>query len=74
MALDEFLASLEAVRQRAQEAFAQVADETALEVARIDLLGAKSGRLRAVQKEMGGVDKVDKPVAGKRFNEVKTFV
>ena len=74
MALDEFLASLEAVRQRAQEAFAQVADEAALEVSRIDLLGAKSGRLRAVQKEMGGVDKADKPVAGKRFNEVKTFV
>jgi len=74
MALDDFLASLEALSQHAQEAYAQVADVAALEVARIDLLGAKSGRLRAVQKEMAGVDKADKPVAGRRFNEVKAFV
>ena len=36
--------------------------------------GAKSGRLKAVQKGLGSVDKADKPAAGKRFNEVKQSI
>jgi len=74
MALDDFLASLEAVGQHARKAFAEVPDASALEAARIEILGAKSGQLRKVQKGLAGVDKADKPVAGRRFNEVKTLV
>lgn len=74
MALDDFLASLEAVSQRAREAFATASDGESLEAARIELLGAKSGLLRKVQKGLGRVDKSDKPVAGRHFNEVKTLV
>ena len=44
---------------------------SAVEAARIEFLGAKSGRLKEVQKGLGGVDKADKPAAGKRFNAVK---
>ena len=74
MALEDFLASLDQIAQRAEAAFAEAADADALEAVRIELLGAKGGQLRAVQKGLGSVDKADKPVAGKRFNEVKTQV
>ena len=40
----------------------------------IEFLGAKSGRLKAVQKQLGSVPGPDKPAAGKRFNEVKAAV
>ena len=74
MALADFLASLDALAQRAEDAFASAGLADALEAARIEFLGAKSGHLRQVQKGLGQVDKSDKPVAGKRFNEVKTLI
>ncbi|MEX0675704.1 MAG: phenylalanine--tRNA ligase subunit alpha [Pirellulales bacterium] len=74
MALAEFQAELESFAAAAQQAFAQAADSDALEAARIEYLGAKSGRLKSLQKQLGGVPKDDKPAAGKRFNEVKAAV
>ncbi len=71
MALADFLAELDELAQAAAAAFQAAADVDALEAARIDFLGAKSGRLKGVQKGLGRVDKADKPVAGKRFNELK---
>jgi phenylalanyl-tRNA synthetase alpha chain len=72
MALAEFLAELDALAQQGQAAFEAAADAQALEAARVQFLGAKSGRLKDVQKGLGSVGKADKPAAGKRFNEVKT--
>jgi phenylalanyl-tRNA synthetase alpha chain len=74
MALAEFLAELEALARDATAAFDAAADAAALEAARIEFLGVKSGRLKAVQKGLGSVDKADKPAAGKRFNEVKQSI
>jgi len=74
MALPDFLAELDTILREAEESFAAAADEAALEAARIEFTGVKSGRLKAAQKGLGTVDKADKPVAGKRFNEVKTQV
>jgi len=74
MALSEFVAQLDELVASAQDAFAGAADDDALEAARVEYLGAKSGRLKAVQKGMGGVDKADKPAAGKRLNEVKSEI
>ncbi|MBI3840051.1 MAG: phenylalanine--tRNA ligase subunit alpha [Planctomycetia bacterium] len=74
MALAEFLAELERFQAAAAEAFGAAADALALEAARIEFLGAKSGRLRAVQKQLGSVPGSDKPAAGKRFNDAKTVV
>lgn len=74
MALAEFQAELERFLTAAGDRFAQAADADALEAARIDYLGAKSGQLRGLQKQLGGVPKPDKPAAGKRFNEVKNEV
>ncbi|MBS0211249.1 MAG: phenylalanine--tRNA ligase subunit alpha [Planctomycetes bacterium] len=72
MALTDFLAELDALLADGQKALAAVADQAALEAARVEYLGAKAGRLKSVQQALGAVDKADKPAAGKRFNEVKT--
>ena len=71
MALHDFLADLDALLAEATAAFAAAGDDKALEDARIHFIGAASGKLKAVQKGLGQVDKADKPAAGKRFNEVK---
>ncbi len=71
MALADFLAELDELARRATKAFAAAQDAAALEAARIEFVGARSGRLKDTQKALGQVDKADKPAAGKRFNKVK---
>jgi phenylalanyl-tRNA synthetase alpha chain len=74
MALPEFLADLDSLARDAAAAFEAATDATALEAARIEFLGAKSGRLKTAQKGLGQVGKDDKPAAGKHFNEVKQAI
>jgi phenylalanyl-tRNA synthetase alpha chain len=74
VAIAEFLADLDALEADARAAFAAAGDAAALEAARIEFLGAKAGRVKDAQQGLGKVDKVDKPAAGKRFNEVKQAV
>jgi phenylalanyl-tRNA synthetase alpha chain len=74
MAIAEFLAELDALEGAARTAFGAAGDAAALEVARIEYLGAKAGRVKDAQQGLGKVDKADKPAAGKRFNEVKQAV
>jgi len=71
MALTEYLAELDNLVRDATESFASVKDAAGLEAARIEFVGARSGRLKDIQKGLGQIDKADKPLAGKRFNEVK---
>jgi len=71
MKLSEFLAELDELARQAVETMEAAGDADALEALRIRFLGAKSGRLKQVQKGLAGIDRTDKPVAGKRFNEVK---
>ncbi len=71
MALAELLAELESLSAGAVAAFSGAADRESLETARVEFLGAKSGRLKAAQKALGSVAPADKPTAGKRFNELK---
>jgi phenylalanyl-tRNA synthetase alpha chain len=70
----DFLAELDGLMRDATAAFAAAADAQLLESARVEFVGAKSGRLKDVQKGLGTVDKADKPAAGKRFNEVKAHL
>ena len=70
MALQEFLDQLDQLVSEAETNGAAESTD-ALEEARIEFLGAKNGKLKAVQKLMGTVEKQDKPVAGKTFNETK---
>jgi phenylalanyl-tRNA synthetase alpha chain len=72
MALQEFLSQLEQLLADARQSFSSAADAAAVEATRVEFLGAKSGRLKAVQKALGSVAGADKPEAGKRFNEVKS--
>ena len=74
MALADFVNELDQLSQQASEAFAAAGDIEALEAARIEFLGAKSGRLKTTQKQMGKVDKSDRPEAGKRLNQVKQAI
>lgn len=74
MSLNDFIAQLDGLVTEAQDAFDSAARQEDLENARIEFLGAKSGRLKSVQKQMGAVDKADKPAAGKRLNEVKNAI
>jgi phenylalanyl-tRNA synthetase alpha chain len=74
MALADYLAELDSLAREAAAAFAAASDAAALEEARVQFLGAKNGRLKAVQKGLGSVDKTDRPAAGKRFNEVKQAI
>lgn len=71
MALAEFLKELDALADAATAAFEAASEPADLEAARVEFLGAKKGRLKAVQKNMGQVTPEERPAAGKRFNEVK---
>ena len=53
MALAEFLADLDELTREATAAFQAADDAEALEAARVKFLGAKSGRLKTVQKKLG---------------------
>jgi phenylalanyl-tRNA synthetase alpha chain len=74
VALADFVAELDALEAAAFSTFAAAGDAAALEAARVEFTGAKAGRLKAAQQELGKVDKADKPAAGKRFNETKQAV
>ncbi len=71
VALADFLQQLDLLAAEGARAFGEAAGADELEAARVDMLGAKSGRLKAAQKGLGSVATADKPAAGKRFNEVK---
>jgi phenylalanyl-tRNA synthetase alpha chain len=72
--LDAFLADLERLRADAERTLAGAADAAAVEAARVEFLGARSGRLKAIQKALGGLAVADKPAGGRRFNDVKTAI
>jgi len=74
MALGEFLQQLDDLARDADAVFSAATGSDQLEAARVEFLGAKSGRLKSTQKQMGSVDKADKPAAGKRLNEIKKLV
>ena len=72
--LDTFRAELERLRGDAEAALMAAADAAAVEAARIEFLGAKSGRLKAIQKSLGGLAGADKPAGGKQFNDTKNAI
>lgn len=71
MTLADFLSSLQSLQDEASEVFAKVSSQDALEQARVRFLGAKNGAFREIQKQLGKIDKAEKPQAGQRLNEVK---
>ena len=74
VAIESFVAELEAFREAASESIGRVADGAGLEQARIEFLGARSGRLKAIQKLLSGLVATDRPAGGRHFNEAKAAV
>ncbi len=74
MTLADFLAQLQALADAAAAAIAAAGDADALEAARVEFVGARSGRLKDAQKQLAALDKTDKPAGGQQFNAVKQAV
>lgn len=73
-ALEQYLAELESTLGDARQRFESAADADAIEEARVEFIGAKSGRIKDLQKKLGKIDKSDKREAGQKFNQVKQAV
>jgi phenylalanyl-tRNA synthetase alpha chain len=74
MSLQDFLSSLDTLRADALSAFDSADDADSLEAARVTFTGAKKGRLKDVQKQMGVVPNEQKKDAGLKLNEVKSAI
>lgn len=72
MKLEQFLAEIETLKSDGTTAFERAGSADALEAARIEFLGDRSGKLKAVQIALGELPKEDRPAAGRAFNEAKT--
>jgi len=72
--IESFIAELAAFRAAASGSLGGVADAAGLEQARIEFLGARSGRLKAIQKLLSGLASADRPAGGRHFNEAKGAV
>lgn len=60
--------------QEALQAIAAATDAAGLEAVRIEFLGKKKGRLKDLQAVVGKVAAEERPLVGKRFNEIKQQV
>ena len=67
-------AAFESYRDEAVAAIASAGSEAELESVRIEFLGKKQGRLKDLQTLLGEAEPAEKPMLGKRFNEVRTDV
>jgi phenylalanyl-tRNA synthetase alpha chain len=70
----DLIAQLNDFEGQALAAIESAADSNGLEAVRIQFLGAKQGKLRDLQGLLGQATKEQKPLLGKRFNEVKNRV
>jgi len=67
------LDDLEQLRAAAVAAFAAATDAKAMEAARVEYLGSR-GKLKALLGRMGEIPKEDRPVTGKRANELSAEI
>jgi phenylalanyl-tRNA synthetase alpha chain len=70
----DLIARLDEFETAAIAAIQSSADDKALEAVRVEFLGARNGKLRELQSALGSATKDQRPVWGKRFNEVKNRV
>lgn len=74
MSLKNFIDSLDGLLGEAKQSLDSVTSSEQLEALRVRFVGAKSGAIKAVQKLMGSIESEHRPVAGKRFNEVREAI
>ncbi|VAX41462.1 hypothetical protein MNBD_PLANCTO02-308, partial [hydrothermal vent metagenome] len=66
--------AMQEYEQAALNAIQEADSSETLEAVRIEYLGKKKGQLKELQSLLGKVEKEQKPIVGKQFNEVKTRV
>ena len=74
MDLKQFVEQLEQLASQAEQAFLAADSAESFEAARIEFAGAKSGQLKAIQKQLGSLDQADRPEGGKKLNEAKARI
>ena len=74
MELKEFVTSLESLAVLAEQAFADAKSNDDFEAARVQFVGARSGQMKAIQKELGSVPSESRRDAGMKLNEVKNRI
>ena len=74
MELKKFVTALECLAVSAEQAFADAKSHDDFEAARVQFVGARSGEMKAIQKELGSVPSEFRPAAGKKLNEVKNRI
>jgi phenylalanyl-tRNA synthetase alpha chain len=70
----DLIAQLDEFEAAALDEISKAADLASLEAARVKYLGARQGKLKELQALLGNATKEQKPLLGKRFNEVKNKV
>ena len=74
LTIEEFVQQLDELAQHADEKFSNAADPSQLDEARVEFLGAKKGKLKSLQKNMGAVAGENKKEAGMKLNAVKNAI
>jgi len=74
VSLDSFVEAIDRLRAEAAGTLQTAADEGALEKARVNFLGVKSGQLKELQKLLSGLGSDDRPAGGKLFNIAKAEI
>ena len=74
MSIETFVNQLDELAQSATAAFAAANNAEELDAARVEFLGAKKGKLKALQKNMGSVPKESKKDAGMKLNAAKQSI
>ncbi len=74
MELLEFVGTLESLAVQAEQAFAEANSSEAFEAARVQFVGARSGQMKTLQKQMGALAAESRPAAGKKLNEAKSRI
>jgi len=74
MDLIAFQSSLETLAVAAEQAFVNATNQEAFEAARVKFVGARSGEMKTLQKQLGSLAKEDKPAGGKKLNEAKARI
>jgi phenylalanyl-tRNA synthetase alpha chain len=69
-----FLEEIGRLADDARLALEAAADESAVEMARVEFLGARGGRLKTIQKLLSGLSAADRPAGGRHFNEAKAAI
>ncbi|MEM7475419.1 MAG: phenylalanine--tRNA ligase subunit alpha [Planctomycetota bacterium] len=74
MDLQSFLTALEELSEQASKDFESAQDAESLEAARVQYTGARSGKLKELQKAMGALPKEAKRDGGMSFNAAKNRI